>query len=367
MQCHPKRSERGERSRRSRLLFALVVAAAVTLGWTPARAADTGSGCTITIFPRKGTHAPSGKLRGPGLVLAGGGAEEAPVAMFPWMRLQLGGSRAGRYGNVVVLRASGSTDYDDFFYRNGNFASVQSVLIPPCASNAQADQAVPIVNGADAVFFAGGDQAHYVAWKGSALMDAVKRVYARGGIVGGGSAGLAIQGAVVYDAVAADRLGNDTHTRDAVAYPLEKRISFTTGLFAWPALRDTITDTHLVVRDRFGRMIAFLARMLDENLLPGARSAYALGIDQASAVVVDSAGIGTLLNGPGGRGAFLVRAEARPHLAAGQPFLYTVSVSHLRSSGERFDLLHKTTSEAWHSVTVNGARRPPYNPDPYGL
>ena len=140
-------------------------------------------------------------------------------------------------------------------------------------------------------------------------MAAVKRVYARGGLVGGGSAGLAIQGAVVYDAAAGDRYGNDTHTADAVAYPLERRISFTTGLFAWPPLADTLTDTHLVVRDRFGRMIVFLARILHDGLLPNARVVYGLGIDQASAVVVDPAGVGTVLNGAGGRGAFLVRAR----------------------------------------------------------
>ncbi len=87
-----------------------------------------------------------------------------------------------------------------------------------------------MVDKADAVYFAGGDQANYVIWKGSALIDAVKRVYARGGVVGGGSAGLAIQGAVVYDSVAGDRLNVETHTKDAVNNPLEPRISFTTGL-----------------------------------------------------------------------------------------------------------------------------------------
>ncbi|MBV8117849.1 MAG: hypothetical protein JOZ01_07705, partial [Candidatus Eremiobacteraeota bacterium] len=163
--------------------------------------------CAITIFPRFGTYVASAHLHGPGLLLAGGGALEAPPSVFEWLHRRITGEAGRRGGNVVVLRASGSNLYDKPFYRYGNFASVQTVLIPPCASHAQVDRATGVVDGADAVFFAGGDQSHYVAWKDTALTRAVERVYARGGVVGGGSAGLAIQAAVVYDAVAADRFG----------------------------------------------------------------------------------------------------------------------------------------------------------------
>ncbi|MGA8532600.1 MAG: hypothetical protein WB615_00665 [Candidatus Tumulicola sp.] len=322
-------------------------------------------GCAITIFPPFGTPVPSGRLHGPGLLLAGGGGGEAPPAVFTWLHRRLAGSGARRSGNVVVLRASGSNLYDKPFVQYGNFASVQTVLIPPCASRAQVDRAAHVVDGADAVFFAGGDQAHYVAWKNSALMESVKRVYARGGVVGGGSAGLAIQGAVVYDSVSADRFDAETHTADAVAYPLEERISFTTGLFDWPSLEDTITDTHLVVRDRLGRTVVFLARILGAHLLPGVATVYALGIDQASAVVVDPDGTATVFNAAGGRGAYLVRAHAVPHLEPGQPFRYTVEVAHVAQNGERFDLLHKATRRPWRQLTVDGSHSPIYSRDPY--
>jgi cyanophycinase-like exopeptidase len=347
-----------------RLLLTLAIAATVLLSGEPA-ARGASAACAITIYPRYGTYVRSPRLHGPGLVLAGGGALDAPTAIFSWMHDHLTGPGTRRAGNVVVLRASDDDLYDKPFSERGHFASVQTILIPPCASRSQVDRAAPVVDTADAVFFAGGDQSHYVAWKGSALMAAVKRVYARGGIVGGGSAGLAIQGAVIYDAVAADRLDADTHTPDAVADPLEKRISFTTGLFGWPALADTITDTHLVVRDRFGRMVVFLARILHERLLPHAKTVYALGVDQASAVVVGPDGAATVFNGPGGRGAYLVRASRDPHLEPGQPIRYTVETSHVGRNGERFDLLHKTTHSAWNSLTVDGSRKPVYSEDPY--
>ncbi len=339
------------------MFTALAIAAALSVA-SPAT-------CPVTVFPRYGTYIPTAALRGPGLLLDGGGAMEAPSSSLAWLHRRLAGNTTKRAGNVLVLRASYANIYDKPFYRDGNFASVQTVLIPPCASGAAIDSVAPFVDRADAVYFAGGDQAHYVAWKGTALMAAVRRVYGRGGVVGGGSAGLAIQGAVVYDSVAADRLNQETHTRDAVENPLEPQISFTTALFAWPALADTITDTHLAVRDRFGRMVAFLARILHDRLLPQAHVAYALGIDQASSVVVGPDGTATLLNARGGRGAYLVRATTVPHLGAGEPLHYTVMVAHVRRNGERFDLLHKRTDGPWSPITVDGSRVTPYSRNPY--
>jgi cyanophycinase-like exopeptidase len=320
--------------------------------------------CSVTVFARHGSYVPTPQLHGPGLLLDGAGVNGSPISSIEWLHRRLVGSEQ-RGGNVVVLRASYSDSYDKPLRQYGNFASVQTVLIPPCATRAQVDAVALIVERADAVYFAGGDQAHYVAWKGSALMEAVKHVYARGGVVGGGSAGLAIQGAVVYDSVAGDRLNEETATSDAVRSPLEPRISFTTGLFAWPPLVGTITDTHFFARNRFGRTVVFLARILHDGLLPGAHTAFALGVDEGSAVVVDPDGTATLLNERGARGAYLVRADAVALLNATQPLHYTVTVSHVGRDGEHFDLLHKQTTEPWYPVTVDGSRAPIYSRDPY--
>lgn len=282
------------------------------------------------------------------------------MAALPWVHDLISGGSTKRFGNVVVLRAADENDYDKFFYKLGNFASVQELLIPPCANAAQIAKAARYVDRADVVFFAGGDQSHYVAWKGTPLIAAVKRAYARGGVVGGGSAGLAVQGAVVYDAVMADKLGWDTHSDDAIADPLETRISFTTDLFAWPALRNTITDTHFAKRDRFGRSVVFLALIRDRHLLPGSGPVYALGVDQGSGVLVGPNGMATVYNEQGGLGAYLVRASGMPTLARGKPLDYEVDMVHVARNGERFDLLHKRASEPWFPITVSGKSAPPY-------
>jgi cyanophycinase-like exopeptidase len=322
--------------------------------------------CSVTVFPRTGAYVPTPQLHGPGLLLDGAGISGSPDTTLSWLHNRIAGDASQRAGNVVILRASYGNIDDQHFYVTGNFASVQTVLIPPCTTPAQVDRVAPIVDTADAVYFAGGDQANYVRWKGTALIAAVKRVYDRGGVVGGGSAGLAMQGAVVYDAVAGDRLNADTHTADAVRDPLEPRISFTTGLFAWPALANTIADTHFVARDRFGRTAVFLARIFHDALLPPTDYIYALGIDEGSAVVVDPDGNATVLNNNGANGAYLIRTSAAAPLVRGKPLPpYALDVSHIAHDGEKFDLLDKQTPEPWYTVTVDGAKTPPYASDPY--
>ena len=53
----------------------------------------------------------------------------------------------------------------------------------------------------------------------------------------------------------------------------------------------TITDSHFFARNRFGRTVVFLTRILNDRLIPGARTVFALGVDEGSSVVVDPDGI----------------------------------------------------------------------------
>ncbi|HTA38407.1 MAG TPA: hypothetical protein VK760_05000, partial [Candidatus Acidoferrales bacterium] len=319
------------------------------------------------VYPLFGKYVASGTLHGPGLLLDGGGAMEAPNASLQWAHNVLAGT-AGvtpRFGNVIVLRAVDANIYDKMFYQYGLFSSVQTIRIPPCATNGAIDTLVPLIDRADAIFFAGGDQAHYVKWKSSQLIPAIRRVYARGGLVGGGSAGLAVQGAVVFDSVAGDALDKTVNTANAVRNPFEKSISFTTDFFAWPALANTITDSHFVTRNRFGRTVVFIARIVHDALVPNVANVYGLGIDEASSVGVGPDGFGTVFNAPGGKGAYLVHGTPPDPLTSPGPIHYAVQVSHVGRNGERFDLLHKTTSDGWNTITVDGAHDPYTSSDPY--
>jgi cyanophycinase-like exopeptidase len=349
------------------------VAAADAPGtFTPEPVPPSPASCTPVAFAPAGTRGPRAGGGGPALMLAGAGLSNTPPGTLAWVRAHVRGPRNARAGNVVVLKASGERDYSDDFYRDGRFAWVQEILIPPCASRAAVDAMAPYVDDADVVLFAGGDQSHYTAWKGSALIRAVRRLHARGGVVGGGSAGLAIQGAVIYDSAAADRLhpNDDDYavtTSNAASNPLEPEISFTTSFFDWPPLRNTITDTHFAVRDRFGRLIVFLARIAHDKLAPS--PVYGLGVDEGSTVLVEPDGTATVDNKKTkhglSRGAYLIRLTNAPHLTPNTPLRATIEVAHIARDGERFDLTHHRTTEPWRTITLDGSRTPPYSTDPY--
>ena len=329
--------------------------------------------CVPRLFARAGRYVKTaGKLRGPGLVLSGGGTDID--ATFQWLHATLSGGKRGAFGNVVVLQAyEDEDDYTPYIQALGPFASVRTIGIPHCATRAQVDALAPEIDGADAVFFAGGDQANYVPWKGSALVGAVRRIWARGGVVGGTSAGLAVQGAVVYDSVAGDRLhpnddSYEVRTSNALRNPFEPEISFTTGFLAWPPLANVITDTHFARRDRFGRLVAFLARIEHDGNLP-AGTMYGLAVDERSSLLVDRDGVARLVEytGPGyrTRGAYLVRLVSVERLVPGKPLRATVEVLHLDRPGDRLSLYTKRGQGKRYRVVVDGARTPPYSRSPY--
>ncbi|MBV8163987.1 MAG: cyanophycinase, partial [Candidatus Eremiobacteraeota bacterium] len=289
----------------------------------------------LTIYPREGSAQPSGVTpQGPGLILMGGGGDID--AAFVWMHDVIAGSKEGNGGDIIVLRASGDYAYDPYLMKLARFNSVRTIKVDPKASAADLATVAGYVRQAQGVFFAGGDQANYVWWKGSPLAAAVQQVYESGGVVGGNSAGLAIQGEWIYDSVAADRAGADVEvtTKNAVPDPAEPIISFTHDLLRWPPLRGFITDTHFVQRDRLGRLAAFLARLHQE----GAGDVIGLGIDTGTAILVDKHGIGTLIrNNPHGAALFLRGGVAQP-IQQGTPLVYKgITVTLLDQDGQTYD------------------------------
>jgi cyanophycinase-like exopeptidase len=137
-----------------------------------------------------------------------------------------------------------------------------------------------------------------VAWRDTPIQEAVVQLVARGGGTGGGSAGLAIQGALaVYDGCK-----GSARSPLALASPYGATVSFAPSLFDWEPLDATLTDSHFVKRDRMGRLMTFLCR----QLASGKRDdAWGLGIDEGSAIVIDREGLGTVY----GDVAYMVHAD----------------------------------------------------------
>lgn len=321
---------------------------------------------TLTVYPRLGSPVDDARApHGPGLVLMGGGSDVDQA--FVWAQAVLAGD-GGAAGDVVVLRASGADGYTAYLRDLAPFNSVQTLKLTPPASGADLAFAAEVVSRAEFVFFAGGDQSMYAAWQGSPLLRAVQGVYARGGVVGGTSAGLAILGEHVFDAVAAN--GASISTSLAVADPASASLSFSRALFAFPALSGVLTDSHFRARDCMGRLVAFGSRLHADGAVPVGTKVLGLGLDEGTALLVDASGFARLaLQTPGAGGAWAVRIGPPATWVVGQPLQSSPAlVTRLSDpSTHTFDFNTGCGTGPRFLLTVDGTRSPNSSPaDPYG-
>jgi cyanophycinase len=311
----------------------------------------------IEVSPRLGSATDSVFTpAGPALVLDGGELEVD--AEFAWMRSALSADKTSRLGDVVVLTAEGNSGLDSDIYKVAPFNSVQTINLPPPSTRGDLVQAASIIDKAEAVFFDGGSQHAYVKWAGSPLMAAVQRVYRRGGVVGGSSAGLAILGQYVFD--------SSHHTvasSEALANPYSPKVTFTRNMLHFPPLAGWITDTHFAERNRFGRLTAFMARQIaDDAVSDDPPEIYGVGIDEVAAVVVDKTGKARLLQSPAHRGAayFLVGGPAT-QVEAGKPLIYPdIHVTRLDAPGQYYDLTERCGTGPEYTLSVDARRADPF-------
>ncbi|HKR64138.1 MAG TPA: peptidase S51 [Thermoanaerobaculia bacterium] len=281
-------------------------------------------------------------LHGPIIHLAGGGGDVDAAYQEVIDRLR-GCTDCAAEIDVVVLRASGGAGYNDYLDAMPGVDSVTTFVITDRVS-AFLPEVVETVRKAEYVFFAGGDQCNYEKFfNGGPIEEAIRDVYARGGAIGGTSAGMAIQGKVVYDAC-----GNDVSSQSALALadPYNEEISFTTDFFDWPHLENVVTDTHFQQRNRMGRLLAFLARQLRE----GGSAFLGIAANEKTAVLVDDRGMAHVVGtGP----AYFVLADHFPERAIpGQPLTYCGYKIWRVPAGTSYDLVHRPRT-GFRVVDVN--------------
>jgi cyanophycinase len=204
-------------------------------------------------------------------------------------------------GDVVIIRASGSTGYNKYLFELGKVNSVESLLINS-AELANSEAVAQRIRQAECLFIAGGDQWNYVNfWMGTPVGDAInylindKRVP-----VGGTSAGLAVLGQFVYDAK-----NGGINSEEALANPYTAKLTLTKDFLKIDGLRNVITDSHYSQRKREGRHIAFMARMFDEGL----KTVKGIGVDEKTAVAVDAKGNAKVF---GVANAYFYKTNAKP-------------------------------------------------------
>jgi cyanophycinase len=254
-----------------------------------------------------------------GFLLAGGG--KTPDDAYRWFVRKAGG------GEAVTLRASGSDAMNQVLIDAGA-ASASTVLFQERSASFDSFVADRLRH-ASAVFLAGGDQWKYVSyWKGTPIAEALNELIAKGVPVGGSSAGLAVLGEFGFSAE------HDTiASKQALANPFDPAVTISTDFIRIPLLKGIITDTHFARRDRMGRTLVFLARLIHDGQ---ARPASSIAVDEGNAVLLEPDGSATV---SGSGFAYFIRAAAAPQVCEpGKPLtIRDIAVYRLGRAG-KFDI-----------------------------
>lgn len=261
-----------------------------------------------------------------GLALLGGG-EDLDEA-FMWLCHKANG------GDFLVLRAQGGDDYNSYIRKLCNANSVATLVIVD--RNAAHDAAIrEVIRRAEAVFIAGGDQARYVNfWRGTPVQEAINSHIASGKPIGGTSAGLAVLGEFAYGALADEPEDDDLASWQVLPDPYQRRVTVVRDFLRVPYLRNTLTDSHFAQRDRMGRSLVFLSRLVADGW---ARHPREIAIDEKSAVLVESDGAATVVGS--GKGAYFLRVTSPPEVCKPSLPLTIRNISAFHAPrGSRFDL-----------------------------
>jgi cyanophycinase len=283
-----------------------------------------------------------------GILFEGGGKDVD--AAYQWMCAKANG------GDFLVIRASGTAAYNS--YIRGLCPALNSVATLIVGSRAGAEQ--PFVKDtilkAEALFIAGGDQANYIQYfTGTGVAAAINTLAARGVPVGGTSAGNAVLGQFGYSA-----LTGSVTSEQALANPFTPLITISNGfLNVSPLLRGMFTDDHFTARDRMGRLIAFLARVIQDG---NASQVSAIATDERTAYLMEPDGSGAIA---GAGDVYFLRTPGPPEVCkAGAPLTFRNLSVYRVGPGGTFNIATWTGSggTAYKLSAINGVIAPPEPP-----
>lgn len=208
-----------------------------------------------------------------------GGSTENDEAMKWFLRKANG-------GDVLVLRASGSDGYNDYFYSNLGISlnSVETIVFHDSSASDEA-YIHQKIEQAEAIWLAGGDQWKYVSyWRNTPIDRLINEAIRNRNIaIGGTSAGMAVMGAYYFSAQ-----NNSVTSAEALEDPYHQNITVDSTSFIendW--LSDVVTDTHYSNRNRKGRHITFLGRILMDYGI----KAKGIACDEKIAVCIEPDGL----------------------------------------------------------------------------
>jgi len=285
---------------------------------------------TSYLYIRIGQTNDSKTTPAPGIAMMGGGSDLDEA--FQWLCKKANG------GDFLILRARGSDDYNPYVNGLCKLNSVATLIIRDRTA-AQDVHVAEIIGQAEAVFIAGGDQARYINfWKGTPVQAAINAAVAKGVPIGGTSAGLAVEGEFVYGALGDKPDVSDLASTNVLPDPFFDRVTLVRDFLRIPLLQNSITDSHFVKRDRMGRSLGFLARIIQDGWSKNPRE---IAVDEKSAVLVEGDGVSTVVGS--GRGAYFMRPTKYPDVCLkGRPLTFREVSVYKVPRGAQFNLVSWT-------------------------
>ncbi|MBK6266181.1 cyanophycinase [Marivirga sp. S37H4] len=221
-----------------------------------------------------------------GYLLAGGSSDQK--SWFDWMVGKSGG------GDFVVIRSSNSSGYNDDTFIEGTNSIWTLVIDSREAANSEFVKEK--IRNAEALFIAGGDQtAYYDYWNDTEVEFAINYLVNEKKIpVGGTSAGLAILGEFAYIPQSSGVISSE-----ALSDPYHSYMeSLENDFLQLPGLGSIVTDSHFSERDRLGRTITFMARLIQDGLVSDYQQIKAIAVDEYTAAAIEANGDVSVLGDP---------------------------------------------------------------------
>jgi cyanophycinase-like exopeptidase len=280
-----------------------------------------------------------------GIAMMGGGSDLDEA--FRWL------CDRGNGGDFLILRARGDDGYDSYVNGLCKANSVATLIIPDREAAGE-PRVADIIRKAEVVFIAGGDQANYIrGWKGTAVETAINDDIAAGKPIGGTSAGLAMLGEFVYGALGDKPDDKDLASTDVLPNPYFERVTLVRDFLKVPHLENLITDSHFAKRNRMGRTLVFLARIMKDGWSASPRE---VAIDEKSAVLVEKDGKARVVGM--GEGAYFLRPTHAPEICEqGAALTFRGIGVYQVPAGGRFDLVSWTgEGGAGYTVSVEAGK-----------
>ena len=140
----------------------------------------------------------------------------------------------------------------------------------------------------------------------------------------------------------------DLSSREVLADPYIKRVTVVRDFLKVPGLENILTDSHFAKRDRMGRSLGFLARIVQDGWSKTPRE---IAIDEKSALLVEASGRARVVGT--GLGVYFLQIADAPELCRpGQPFTLRKVAAYHAPTGAAFDL-HSWTGDGGEAYSIS--------------